>query len=54
VQQTSGNKTLEQNALRDAEAQINEIARLGKQKGPTIVDDVLKAVLSAKITPPSK
>lgn len=44
LQQSSGNKTAEADANKDAEAKVKEIQAAGKKTGDKVVNDLIKAV----------
>ncbi len=45
---------MEEDANKDAQKQIEEIKKIGKEKGPKVVDDLLNAVTNVKPVPPTK
>lgn len=48
LQHTSGNKQAEEQAEKDTQSQLDEIKQIGKKTGPTVVDDLIKAVVEVK------
>ena len=53
-QHTSGNKKMEEDANRETEAKIEEITKVGKEKGNKVVEDLLHAVMNVNPGPPGK
>lgn len=53
-QHTSGNKKMEEDANRETEAKLEEIKRVGQEKGNKVVEDLLQAVMDVNPEPPSK
>lgn len=54
LQHTSGNKKAEEDANRDAEAQIKAIKEAGKKGQDKVVADLLKAVFEVKPVVPER
>jgi len=44
IQQQGGNKKAEDDANKEAEKQLEEIKKAGDEKGPKVVDDLIKVV----------
>lgn len=53
-QQSSGNKTAEEDANKDAEAKVKEIEAAGKKSGKKVVDDLIDTVTSPTPEVPDK
>lgn len=53
-QHSSGNKKMEDDANKDTEKKIEEIKKIGNDKGSKVVTDLLSAVTDVKPVPPSK
>jgi V-type H+-transporting ATPase subunit G len=53
-QHTSGNKKMEEDANRETGAKLEEIKKVGKEKGNKVVEDLLQAVMDVHPEPPSK
>jgi len=53
-QHTSGNKKMEEDANKETDTKVEEIKRLGKEKGNKVVEDLLQAVMNANPGPPGK
>lgn len=45
---------MEEDANRETEAKLEEIKRIGKEKGNKVVEDLLRAVMNVDPEPPSK
>jgi V-type H+-transporting ATPase subunit G len=45
---------MEEDANKDTQKQIEEIKKIGKEKGSKVVDDLLNAVTNIKPVPPTK
>jgi V-type H+-transporting ATPase subunit G len=45
---------MEQEANKETESKIEEISKIGKEKGNKVVQDLLRAVLDVHPEPPSK
>ncbi|EFR03052.1 vacuolar ATPase [Nannizzia gypsea CBS 118893] len=54
AEHSSGNQKAESDANKDAEAQLVEIQKSGKEKGNKIVEDLIKTVLDVKPQVPEK
>ncbi|KAM5432845.1 H(+)-transporting V1 sector ATPase subunit G [Microsporum canis] len=54
AEHSSGNKKAENEANKDAEAQLLEIKKSGQGKGDKVVDDLIKAVLDVNPQVPEK
>ena len=54
AQHTSGNKKMEEDANKETEAKLEEIKKVGKEKGNKVVEDLLHAVIDVNLKPPSK
>jgi len=54
LQHTSGNKKMEEEANKETDSKLEEIKKIGKEKGNKVVEDLLYAVLEAHPEPPSK
>ncbi|KAK2875204.1 hypothetical protein FQN49_001697 [Arthroderma sp. PD_2] len=54
AEHSSGNQKAEDDANKDAEAQLTEIKASGKGKGDKVVDDLIKAVLDVSPQVPEK
>ena len=53
-QHTSGNKKMEEDANRETEVKLEEIKKVGKEKGNKVIEDLLHAVIDVNPEPPSK
>lgn len=53
-QQSSGNKKAEDDANKETDEKLEEIKSIGGEKGPDIVDQLLKAVTDVKPVNPRK
>ncbi|EZF34089.1 V-type ATPase, G subunit [Trichophyton interdigitale H6] len=54
AEHSSGNQKAENDANKDAEAQLLEIKKSGKEKGNKVVDDLIKTVLDVNPQVPEK
>lgn len=54
AQHASGNKKAEEEANKDAEAKLKEIAKAGKKSGSKVVEDLIKAVITVNPEVPDK
>ncbi|OAL67738.1 vacuolar ATPase [Trichophyton rubrum] len=54
LQHSSGNQKAENDANKDAEAQLLEIKKSGKEKGNKVVEDLIKTVLDVNPQVPEK
>ena len=45
---------MEEEANKDTEKKLEEIKKIGKEKGSKVIQDLLRAVLDAHAEPPSK
>ncbi|QIW97552.1 hypothetical protein AMS68_003070 [Peltaster fructicola] len=53
-EQQGGNKKAEEDADKDTDKKLAEIKKVGKDTGPKVISDLLKAVMDVKPEPPSK
>ncbi|KIW08939.1 V-type ATPase, G subunit [Verruconis gallopava] len=51
---SSGNKKMEDDANKETTKKIEEIKKIGKERGPKVVEDLLNAVTNVKPVPPAK
>ena len=45
---------MEEDANRETEVKLEEIKRVGKEKGDKVVEDLLQAVMNVNLGPPGK
>lgn len=54
TQHSSGNKAAEEQAEKDTQKQLEEIKAIGKKTGPTVVEDLIRAVLTVRPEVPNR
>jgi V-type H+-transporting ATPase subunit G len=51
---SSGNKQAEEQAEKDTQQKLDEIKQIGQKTGPTVVEDLLKAVTDVRPQVPDR